>query len=118
MLDYIYKINKFRVNFETVTDEEENEIYREAEWETMYMDVEFFKIGCYGDWNIDIYLSTREDYFSILLDKEEIEERIDMKELNKITDVEEMEKALLKKINELYNDGVFVPYIDEYFSTR
>ena len=116
MLEYIYKINKFRLDFDTY--EEDHEIYREAEWETMYMDVEFFKVGRYSDWSIDIYLSTREDSFAIPIEREKIEDRLDMKELNKITDVEEMEKALLKKIHEMYDDEVFVPYIDEYFSTR
>lgn len=116
MLDYIYKINKFRLDFNTY--EEDHEIYREAEWETMYMDVEFFKVARYSDWSIDIYLSTREDNFAIPIEREEIEDRLDMKELNKITDVEEMEKALLKKIHEMYDDEVFVRYVDEYFSTR
>ncbi|MBC2457532.1 hypothetical protein [Clostridium beijerinckii] len=118
MLEYIYKVNKFRVNFESDDDEELNEMYIATQWENMYMDVEFFKLSNYGGWCIDIYLSSREDNFAMILDREDVEDMIDIEELNEIIKVEEMEKILLKKINELYIDGEFVRYVDEYLDMR
>lgn len=52
------------------------------------------------------------------LDREDVEDMIDIEELNEIIKVEEMEKILLKKINELYIDGEFVRYVDEYLDMR
>lgn len=116
MLEYIYKVNKFRVNFEEDDDGELQEMYEVVQCEDMYMDVEFFKLG--SCWNVDIYLSSREDNFAMLLDKDEIEGLISIGELNQIDDVEQVEKMLLKKINEMYEDGEFVKYIDEYLDMR
>lgn len=116
MLEYIYKVNKFRVNFESDDDEELNEMYIATQCEDMYMDVEFFKLG--REWSLDIYISSREDNFAMLLDKVEMQELVGIEELNDIDNLEEMEKILLKKINELYIDGEFVRYIDEYLDMR
>ena len=91
-------------------------MYEVAQYEDMYMDVEFFKLG--REWSLDIYLSSREDNFAMLLDKVEMEELVGVEELNNIDNLEEMEKILLKKINDMYEDGEFVRYIDEYLDMR
>ena len=116
MLEYIYKVNKFRVNFEADEDGELQDMYEVTQYEDMYMDVEFFKLG--REWSLDIYLSSREDNFAMLLDKVEMEELVGVEELNNIDNLEEMEKILLKKINDMYEDGEFVRYIDEYLDMR
>jgi hypothetical protein len=112
MLEYVHKINKFRATIEPDVEEELIQMYEESYTLDMYVDVEFFNLG--RDWRVDIYISSQNDEYSKLFDRLETDELINVEELNEIEDSEEVGKILFEKINEMYENGYFANYINEY----